>query len=666
MLEGINQVIERYRLGQPATDEAEFIGKLATSTQEVSSENIINLEEIDPKEQEEIDRMLYNLRMSVVALNMSPVVASGVSDSNSWIALSAKEDRLADLSSQIGKQFSSLTHEPGHSYQEIYTLGTVELGKELALRATYREMQAIARRGFGGEVFDRFVRVSSHIDAPYSGIVINGVSLENFVSTELRRRPLMPLFEYLVINSFIVSHDLPSVILEEQDSTYKDYPGISKDQITTLPTRVFGAMITPAEILKRESYAQKDPVVKESYRFAAQISQGIADVRKRTAAVLFDPNDKDFPEIKELTATFINGKSTYDRLIYLIVLGLNNSPNIPWFYQNAYELAKGKEANFYLDLAMAVREFNDYVANSSRLNTDEDIVSILEDDKKELTDDEIKLTLKNIAQSLASLRKYSKITEFELDPEEITWDSIVPANTIKFQMTDNRPGQVILELGYINEFSEELDVKVALNCPKEQMFWNFIESPMSPETPVIAAFRNNLLLLIDGVLSKLKTQFEPQKVNDKSKVKRERFTDPIYSLRKVGKMVSSEVTEATQANFSIEDFTPGGYKKEITIPDGAELDKLLAKGNLDPVDARIVKRSLVLFNENGIGGKFQRKVGARTKEPRYTLSINGTSSGIRVLMEESGSEAGTQRFRIETIGYRGSIYTREKNRAGTL
>lgn len=233
------------------------------------------------------------------------------------------------------------------------------------------------------------------------------------------------------------------------------------------------------------------------------------------------------------------------------------------------------------------------------------------------------------------------------------------------QFDENRPRLFRVILSYENAAGELLELNLDFDTTKNNLDWNFIESPTEPNMQTIyrASVQATQQILL-YVLDKAKQEYrEKQKAKQMKPLPpsakappRQRTEDEIYQLRKQVRLEAKPGIEAL-AFSALETAIDGkrDTEKRIFYPRNEILEKMLDK--LSSVDRQTVLKGIDELNNTG-RGEFTRKR-RRSKDGKilYTLRVNcSVSGGIRVLLHESESSTGVRNFEILDISYRKDTY----------
>lgn len=581
-----------------------------------------------------------------------------------WDTVQKRINDLIDIGSTQNKVLTEFeTGNPsGRSNVEAAMSHCSHLGTELSLRNALREQLALAHKAGVEDMFIDYTELVDFSSGFITAAKIDGVSLEDFTDPRIAKRSPVPFFQFLAIAQSLAYRKIhENVLRENQDTIASQFPNHSKWNLGVLSTRVsFLMVLTQPEVLREVSKHAPKPL-DEVYRNTQKILEGVTVVREKARKVLLNPNDPDSAAIRQITDIFLKSPLVNERIHILHILGLNRFSTLYGTYRQAYQLMSGDGGEFYFDLAMEIHRYIEDIASVKDILNIEDIDSfLLEDGPGASLEDQAQLQAKHINEltSLTSQRF------FEINPATVELGNLAVPQLIEVSFDKNRPRKFTVNLVYNNELYEEVEIEYTLDTTKgkETFDWNFLEDPMHPESYKVTVMRDQLALLASALLIEITTQEaqkrQPIKIDQASiegkttAVKRERFDDPIYALRR--KVREEQRAEKAQQTNEI-DVIPAlqkGAIKNIILMDESIKEKI----HLGSVDEQMAIESIREYNERGVGEFTRKRKRGPDGKPRYTLR----SGNARILVREDAASNGKRNFEIIDIRDRKNIYPENK------
>lgn len=410
----------------------------------------------------------------------------------------------------------------------------------------------------------------------------------------------------------------------------------------------------------------KLPGLAIAQRGMVRFARRFAEIRGMFKVQLFNPDSGSFGDFSAVVNKYLNGERD-EAIMVLHKLGLNDiAPTVSSYRRSRELVMMNNNPEFFGLFGDAVKDIVEEgrLSEAFYIPTQDDLVGIL-DEEKGIEPVAEPAAYVAMATQVSSIFQRKSVPEYDFDVAKVDWGNLVPPQkaTIKFQP---RPHKFSIELGWRNEVGESLYVNLSFDTRGNKFDWSFLEGS---EDPSMAAMKGSSFVLAQNMLrimdADIRTQLEEKRRVELAKraptstksVKRERNEDEVYGLRKVVKR------EARQTKLTVVQATtleaPTEIKKEISIPEKEDLEPMLAA--LGSIDQGIVRVALDDFNEKGIGKFTRKKSRDEDGEPLYTLAVGCTTpKGVRVLVKESSSSAGSRTFEIIDIRYRKDIYRKAR------
>lgn len=665
MQERVLGTIERYGLRRPVSLQEQprvFLGRAS----DVMKSYPVDRSFID---QPELDRETIRLSSALEqAFRLRSDLRIGFGSQkeiNRWNALDERIDDLVDIEFAHNRIFTEIDegNPNGRSMLEIALHHCVSLGVELTLRSALKEQLALAcRAGVEGRFIDstELVNFSARF---ITAVKIDGTALEDFTDPRIAKKSPVPFFQFLAIARTLVGRRLYDEILQDNEGTLaSQFPNYAKWNINVLPAKISMLMgDLRAQFIAEQARKSPQPLLADAYRNAARIIEGVGVVQEKSRKALLNPNDPDSAGIREITAVFLKSSIADERICIMQVLGLNKLSLLYGVYRRAYQLASGDDGEFYFDLAMAIRDFIEDISSVKDILTDEDIDSFLLEDDDSLSNQSIEEQIQLQARYINELTSQSSQRFFEVNPVTIDLGNLATPQFLEVTLDRNRPRKFTVNLVYNNELDEEVEIEYTVDTTKGTFDWNFLEDPSHPENTKIAAMRNQLALIASTSLVEIAAQ-EAQKRRSilpaqstevqTPTVKRERFDDPIYALRK---QIRAEQRAAKAQETEEIDITPALQKGSVKkiILDNEDLEK---KMHVGIADKQVILEAIREYNERGVGKFTRKRKRGPDGEPRYTLRVGN----FRVLVKEVAGTDGNRDFEILDVRDRKDVYPKNE------
>lgn len=617
-------------------------------------------------DQAELDREKIRLASALEqAFELRSGTRIGVASQKEAARWNGLEERIDDLIYIAAAQNRIVTEiEEGNpnsrSILEIALHHCTELGTELTLRSALRDQLALARR-VGVE--DRFIDYTELVDFSAGFITaakIDGVAVEDFADPRIAKKSPVPFFQFLAIVETLANRRIYDVILQDNEGTLASkFPNHAKWNINVLSTKISMLMVgLQAQFIAEQARKSPQPLA-DTYRNAARILEGIEVVREKSRKVLLNPNDPDSAVIREITNVFLKSTLADERTHILQILGLNKLSTLYDVYRQTYRLASSGGGEFYLNLAVAIRDYIDDIATVKDILTDEDIDSfLLGYEVHALLDINIEKQIQIQARHINELTSQTSQRFFEVNPVTIDLGNLATPQFLEVTLDRNRPRKFSVNLVYNNELDEEVEIEYTIDTTKGTFDWNFLEDPSHPENTKIAAMRNQLVLIASTVLAEITAQeaqkrrpIRPTQSTEVQTVivKRERFDDPIYALRKQIRAEQRAAKAQETEEIDIATALQKGSVKKTILMDNEDLEKRMHIG-ID--DKQTSLEAIREYNERGVGKFTRKRKRGPDGEPRYTLRVGNS----RVLVKEVVGTDGNRNFEILDVRDRKDVY----------
>lgn len=663
-------MIERIRnlFGKEPQQKSKLLG-----TQDSLVEPIPAKRPFDQKEvQREQKRLAKDLTATYEQLGQA-IVMKSPKNATRFSTLRQKIDDCFAISSIYADQFKEMELTGGgKTVLEAAILHVTSLGLSLVVQNTLRQQLEIAEREEFADRFRPYTEVYKYAATSELGIKIDGISLRDFITFKGKQDSPVPYLNFLLYGRLIAHEGLHrEVLAQNQGKPYGEYPNITISTIDVLPNKIISLSYLNPEAF---DHLGGPPLIQEIGQQAKKLIQTTVEVVTSSRKLLLNPASPEFPTLRELILSYLESGDKTKRVVALNILSAGRIPYLFDVYREAQRLIrKGNNSEFYQTLVTAVREYVEEASNITTVLTKEDIPPILNLVKVGDLNPVKPSTLEGLGKQVGAIFSKTSRKIYEINSNSVNLNGFATPESIKISFDANRPKKFTINLAFNNELGEAVDLGYTLDTQKNTMDWVLLEDPMSAEDQEVAYFRDNLLMLTGSILQDVARQVneefnlrheKPQiEVSSPSQqVKRERFADPVYKLRKevrIEQISKGEVLDADIVSVSIEDVDIK-VRNQVLLPVEQELQEKLKY--VSSMDGEIIKQALAEYNEKGTGSKFTRKKKLGPDgQPRYTLAVGCTvPKGVRVLLREVSSENGIRNFEVLDIRYRKDIYRLNK------
>lgn len=589
---------------------------------------------------------------------------------NRWGELQQEWDDIEAIREINHDRFREFDKAGATSWIEVAVIHAIDLGSELVVQRNIRQQLAIARKN-GAEVIARpyFKLLEFHF-AQVSAVKIGKVAFPDFASP--KDKPASSFYCFLVKGILSVRDNLGDQIVQDNLEPPKNvYPNLIKSALWVFPNKI-QSLLTLDPSLLEQAYRNERSPLNEMGLAVSSIIRGIQEVRSRMLRTVLDPHSKDFPEAKRILQNYLLNSDQTTIILALNILGLNQNSNIRKLYlESRRHLSRGIDREFYSLLANSAQVYAKEASRVVHISSEDDMDLIA--DLNQALDSSIPVpNLEQLGVTVSAIFQKSSQKVYEVNPDDVDWQTLYSPQTVKVQFDKDKPKKFNVELGYEDDDGGTMEVKYGFDVSKGLMDWKYFADPLQPENDHVANFRSLLLHVTSSILTTIQKQAESQHqqkqtlkssiiVTPTTSVKRERFEDPIYQLRKEAKAKQRQA--GTQNLFLKEDISAAeltqsaGIKDMVMVPEIDELSKMMRY--ISSRDQEIVGEAIAEFNRFGTGAELKKMDNLGPDgEPRWSLDIRCTvPKGVRVVLASAEFSPGSREFRpVGTIRYRKDVY----------
>lgn len=613
---------------------------------------------------EEYRTLFQNLKITGDAAH-APIVISSVQDQRRWATLDRTfVDDIRTIQMLQHERLGEIDKSGATSLIEVAAVHIISVGSEIVARRNLQQQLGLARKYGVEDKKGPYFQLLAFFHGLATSIRIGEITLQDFITP--KGKSPVGHYRFLAQACLVVDRSLYDEILSDNLEPPKNaYPNTIKRVIWSLPNTMMSLLIVNPDFTEQVYRNSKYPL-NEMGLAAAQLIRGIKEARERTFRLILNPRSEHFQELKQVLQVYLSSGDKQSVIVALNVLGLNNAPNISELYRQSRKYAReGTEQEFFARLGNLVYGYARDVVGMVSLLTIDDVATILDTDVVHSTQLQVP-SFEQLGRSVSETFNLSSRRTYDIDPNVVAWGNLGNPEAVSIEFDTNRPRRFTVKLEY-NAEQGEPDINFTLDTSKNIMDWHLVEDPMFPENGEVDYLRKNLVTAAAAILSEVARQAREEYTSRhqpktaqiaQDRVKKERFDDPAYRLRKE---VKAEAKEKKKAAETVEDqvsigelIQSLGIKKQIELLEGEAIGKKFI--GISSTDQEIIEKAIAEFNERGVGD-FRRKSTRPGSEPRYDLRVNcSVPKGARVLMRESNSGNGVRRFEIINITYRGKSW----------
>ncbi|MBI2039850.1 hypothetical protein HYT18_02150 [Candidatus Microgenomates bacterium] len=593
--------------------------------------------------------------------------------------LTQKLDELNTLCTQLASEFNRFGGV-GLTVGMVQTTHGLVAGAGLVNETVVQELQRLSKRNQFEEKFNVLAPLMSFGNFIVNTIEINGISLRDFVNFHSKRTSPIPYLDFLLKAALVDGDVNPGSYQQASDEIFQQnqsypkaaFPNMTKQAIGVLPNTI-GSMSTTDGLEFVDISPQLPPLLREAAKMSKLLCDKVIEIKKAVKSILFNPNSPGYFELK----TYFEEKLRLDnktiRILTLQIMGLNRYDSIFDIYRRSQKMIKeGKEDTFYQLLIDSIMEYAQE-ASQFKIVTKDDMPTFLDTTPMP---DRFKEVIPSTSQFWAILAKLPKVAfqrDYEIDPEKINWGNLYPPQSLIVGFDQYNPKRFACILNYESDTGEEAEVALIVDTSNNTIEWNILDDPKIEDEEEVKMFQDELMVKTMNILWVLRQQVEEEYgistksgstvvVQPSQPIKRERFVDSIYGLRK--EVRSEQRQQASPTSFINLSFAQlserPGIKHQIVIPEDEKLDDLLR--HVSSVDKEIIGNAIREYNEKGTGAKWgPLRTPSHDGTPRFKLVIGCTvPKGARVLLRELDSDNGSRTFEILDVRYRKDIYRLNK------
>src|SRR3989344_939095 len=516
-------------------------------------------------------------------------------------------DRLLDIEHGFDISINGTTvHD---AYARFASIG----GLALLHGDTWERILSFAQKRGGGDdgklrEFAKWNRLA--IEAP-AMVRIVGLSLRDVEDLDLNKPgALVRGFRFMAEAHAVrteMGHD-KWVNSPDQNPIFAPFPNKCKLSLEGASGTVMAAESLNSRNLKDIMSGNKG-INRELYTRFEKFWSRIQVLKSKIYNTIKDPESKDFGDIKDQWTQYQESDSYLFRVIVGHLIGLNSVDNIYDLYRAASGFVKdSREVEFYSKLMVSIREYVQAESPEEGVLTSDEVPTIFDNDV-EINLDLVKAKIEEYAGLVKDTFKLSAVSEYDIDPENVSVPNLVPPQSIHVSFNRSKPQEFKVQLGYENEIGEKVNIELELEINKDGHFgWSFIET--SKESEELFNLHKTFLLFVYYVLVEINKrateQYEQKNASKpiipptvKSKEKGEyipdawRKNDPSDSkpstVTPIQEVLNQEVSQGVETSITA----------RIKTAEGEVLDNLMR--NLSSVDRDLVRSDINEYNTRGVG-----------------------------------------------------------------
>lgn len=624
----------------------------------------------DQKVLAEVKLLVRNLRIAAERYGGTPIGMS-LADGKRYTALEQTfAEGIEPIQSIQRKELDEVGETGSDSWVRVAHTQVMEIGSEIMTRRNIQQRLALARKYHAEGSSGPYLELLQFYHGLVTSIRIGEITLQDFINPQ--DSSLVGRYRFLTHARLMVHRNLYDEVLQDNTEPPKDtYPNMIRGTLWALPARAQALLVFPSVDLE---HAYKDAwyPLNEIGMLAAKVVKGAQETRIGVYKTLLNPRSEHFQALKQVLTGYLFDNDRIGLFLVLIQLGLQTVDNTRQLYRQARKYSQtGMEVEFFTKLGNSIRDYIKELSTAASLPTENDMDLVSDLDKP--IDPTAVPTFEQLGLSVSGIFQRSSQIAYTVNPEGINWP-LAKAQSITVQFDKNRPRKFDIALVFESEDGEETtEVNYSIDATRRTMDWEYAVDPMLPENERIATFRSLLLISTQAVLREIQGQADEQyqtkaasretSTMQVQRVKRERFEDPIYAIRKE---IKAEQRQAEKERIKEDEIAvaeimeSANIKNEIEVPEGKDLKKLLR--HISPEDGGIAVSALQEFNEFSTGLELTKK---RKSGPDGTERWTGRFActvprGGRILITPSKFAKGSRKFRIIDIRYRKDVYPKNK------
>lgn len=472
-------------------------------------------------------------------------------------------------------------------------------------------------------------------------VELNGVSLQDFLPDRGKQKKLTAVdyFKFCYDAYQITASNDISEIIEENEQVnplFVEFPDEGVHHVEKVRDRVISLFLQNENSISNRISLSKVPIEKEVTKRKEVFQNRVKWMQQEVIRSLFEPENTDFQHLKKIIENVSSG-TMQDRNFLILSLGIHNSSDLKALFRKVQKaIDKGKEANTYSVIQLALEEILENFSGSGILG-DDDFDAFYEKDTVDDSDSEFSYTDFNKTTSLI-FSKSSQI-EYNIAPEHIQWDGIVKPNQVKLFLNPQRISQMAVSLTYESDEEKEI-LWIYIDAKKDDFEWAFIADTSTRPYERYQTIKH-LQRVLQDALRQAEEAWErrniktPVQAEVSSGKKRERYEDPMYALRKEARMGQEQNISFTQVVSESMQSEKIEVKNKVAGPEN--ISEIRGYETLTDEEKKFLEDELVKLQVAGdhkitkyvpgkdIGeGKFKRKFGKR--------------KGLRMILELTESD----------------------------
>lgn len=513
-----------------------------------------------------------------------------------------------------------------------------------------------------GFIYTQMTEIESFI---YAGDIINkfrGIAITDLQDSRvlLRRYSIGDLFRYFVDMS-TPDVGIDEMLAENTDNLSQEHPQLAViwAKLAKVNVEVLLNLSTyPGDVNKFAS--QQKGVARESAECMSKMCRNVSALRDLFYETLLDPTKPDFQDIKSAMEYYISGAD--DQVIAALqAVRIFDPARLQRSYRTSQRYVIGnQEAEFYKRVAEYGYYVVEKVEDINNIPTVEDLDTILLPNNDQTERDTVDLiSLKESVDRVAPVLK-GQSYGIEIG-EGVIYGSLILPTEGRIDFDRQNPRRFMLNLTYLNDCDEKLDLNFYFDLRNLSIDWNFLESPDDPRMTSlkIEVFRFTKAIFERWSSAIKVTQEESRPTNILTSVStspklKQPYTPDTWrkELRKKQPIKEEELKDLETKR---EEGNLDNPNRLILIPESSVMEEMLE--SLSYVDRQNIQDGIVEFNERGVGKFTRKKMRLNDDRVAWTLRVNTRTKGdARVLVKEAGIIDRVKQYEVVDIRYRKDIY----------
>ncbi|MBI2029174.1 hypothetical protein HYT02_02040 [Candidatus Gottesmanbacteria bacterium] len=547
----------------------------------------------------------------------------------------------------------SLRRKQGDRSISDFTLLCIHVGGNILRSRANNKLENIVREyNVNPQLLDQFVKCTNVVVLPFVTTKLKGMSLEDFLTKTGEYTPTQ-ILDFLMLPQrylyrYLYSDQNPeafSDLLEGNDPEFvREYPVYSIVNTYWALRGIYALMSNQFNIASNNEH------IKQIVFAIQEIIKKTNHIQERLVSYLLNPTeDKDNIDLRNRSKEYLESDSDFAEFLWIISVAENDK--MSGIYRRVVDLSKGAvDVDFYRLLGDRIVQFLENPPQNIILDDD---IGLTIGQLLDLTSDDYtpdlskpKSSIHSVSRAFSDIFKKSLAEKYQFDPSELgNKQGLFDPHAITVDFKDRLKKRFTITLHWYNEDTgESSNMYIFFDLNNKSIDWSILDSLDFPEN---SHFKQWFIDYSSEILNHILT--------NKISLKTAQDRDPVYKMRKDARKITRDLNGISYGL----NLQPEEQKLRREIVGFVDDSVISALNKLNPQDREAIERAIKKLNDSGLGAIEKISPPAKDGVERYRLKSNTPSGPFRILLIQTESTSGVERFLIEDIGRRKDIYRRK-------